>query len=142
MIYYYDSGTGGTEATSDNTSTAGTATVSSNNYTVVVTQTTTVTGTCTGNGPHFYAVPRSREIVVEHPSDWKNEQHEAFIKLVNEEAQSSGWRVTMLFRGGDLALVDPNIEVRKMKDFVPLLKDRASTVDRGRIDAFFMLNPP
>lgn len=133
-VYYYDpTATGGTTS---GTTTTGTG--SSSNYTVV----TITTCTSTSTGDDFYvSAPRSREIVVEHPADWTDEQHKAYVNLVNEEAKSSGWRVTMLFKGGDLALVDPNIEIRKMKDFVPLLRHRANTEDRARIDEFFKANP-
>lgn len=136
MVYYYDNGSTGTPATTSSTNTiTGGGTCS-----VVVESTTTVTGSCTG-GNFYYSAPRRREIIVEHPGEWKDEQHAAFIRLVNEEAKTCGWQITMLFRGGDLALVDPNIEVRSMKDFVPLLKDRASWDDRQIIETFFKANP-
>lgn len=124
--YNSDNGTTGTA----------TATASTTTYTVVVESTATTT-----SGPDFgYCAPRTREIIVEHPADWTDEQHAQYVRMVNDEVRT-GWRVTMLFKGGDILIADPNIEVRKMADFVPLLKDRASTADRAKIDAFFKANP-
>lgn len=122
-------------ANAGTTGTASTTASSTTTYTVVES-----TATTTG-GPDFgYCAPRTREIIVEHPADWTDEQHAQYVRMVNDEVRT-GWRVTMLFKGGDILIADPNIEVRKMADFVPLLKARASEADRVRINDFFKANP-
>ena len=81
-----------------------------------------------------------REILVEHPEKWSEEDHKDYINLVNSETKT-GWRGKMLIRG-DIKIIDPNIEVRSMRDFIPLLKDRASAEDKQKIDDFFQEHNP
>lgn len=134
--YYWDyNGTAGTGTpiTSDQT-----GTTTSDNYCTVTITDSTRTTTCGG----FYVVsPPPRQIVVRHPAGWTDEQHAKYVQLVNDRT-NTGWRVTMLMKGGDIAITDPNVEIRDMKDMVLLLKDRASATDREIIDDFFVENKP
>jgi hypothetical protein len=45
-----------------------------------------------------------------------------------------------LFIKGNVLITDPDVEKRKMEDFVPLLKKRASATDIELINKFFEEN--
>ncbi|MBU2249129.1 MAG: hypothetical protein KKD77_20450 [Gammaproteobacteria bacterium] len=77
----------------------------------------------------------TREILVESPEHWKDEDHKAYVDLVNNKTRT-GWIVKFIIKG-KVMITDPTIETRKMKDFIPLLKWRASGEDRQKIDEFF-----
>jgi len=109
------------------------------NYYVNETETTIADSasgaTCSCYTPHVY----QREILVEHPEHWKDEDHQAYVKLVNEQTQT-GWKIKLLITG-NVQICDPRIERRSMADFIPLLKYNASDKDRELIDKFFQEHP-
>jgi len=82
-----------------------------------------------------YRYRRVREILVEHPDDWSDEDHEAYVDLVNNQT-NTGWKVTMLIKG-EVKIYDENIERMPMLEFLPILKQKASKGDIGKIDTFF-----
>lgn len=94
--------------------------------------TTSSTGTTTWT---CIVCPPPRKLVVATPEHWTEDDVRAFCYLVNE-ATATGWRVTMVLHG-DLKILDPSIEVRSMKDFVPWLRRAASEKDREVIESFF-----
>lgn len=77
----------------------------------------------------------AREMLVLCPDHWGEPEAAGFTRLLNDETHT-GWTVKMVIRG-DIKVADPNIEVRSMADFVPLLKRCASREDRELIDKFF-----
>ena len=77
----------------------------------------------------------TREILVESPEHWDDEDHKAYVDLVNHKTRT-GWIIKFIIKG-KVMITDPTIETRKMKDFIPLLKWRASEEDRQKIDEFF-----
>ncbi|NIR52917.1 hypothetical protein GWO43_30320 [candidate division KSB1 bacterium] len=81
----------------------------------------------------FYRVVR--RILVTVPEIWKDLERALFTKLVNKET-NTGWRIEMWI-SGDIDIVDPNVEVRALKEFIPLLKERATPEDCAIIDKFF-----
>lgn len=78
-----------------------------------------------------------RRILVKIPASWDKQKIAAYARLVNRET-NTGWKVEFVIEG-DVAIVDPNIEIREMAEFVPLLKHCASEEDRRKIDEFFQL---
>jgi len=76
-----------------------------------------------------------KRMIVNHPGWWNSEKTAAYVKLVNKET-NTGWNIEMVING-DVAIVDPDIEVREMDEFIPLLKKHASVGDRRKIDVFF-----
>lgn len=120
--YYWDYQTA---ANTTSTTTSGSYTCTA--YTYCTTSTTT-----------YWIPPPPREIIVKHPEHWTDEQTARYVRLVNDETQT-GWLIKMIMNG-EIRIVDPNIDIRTMKEFVPLLKHRASKEDRERIDAFFAEN--
>ena len=113
MVTYYPYDT--------DTSTASTA--SSNDYD---------TSTCT------YYVPVQR-MLVHYPESWTKEIAFKFSELLNLETKT-GWKIILVING-DITIMDPSIEVRTMKDFLPLLRSYACGEDREKIDAFFEQHP-
>ena len=95
----------------------------------------TANWTTTATDTAWSAYRTVRTILVEAPKSWGEAIQAALTKLVNDETDT-GWTITMWIRG-DIKITDPNIERRSMKDFVPLLKHRASERDRSLIDKFF-----
>jgi hypothetical protein len=129
MVKYYDS-----DYDSDSTTASG-----DDSWYIDCDSTTASTTTST----YYYCSAPTRtvkkEILVEHPESWDDKANEDYVKLVNSET-NTGWKVTMLIRG-DVLITDPNIEVRKMCDFIPLLKHGASPEDIKRINEFCEANP-
>ena len=78
---------------------------------------------------------RVRQVIVKTPKKWSKAIRAAYTRLVNDETDT-GWKVTMWI-SGKIKITDPDVEVRSMKDFIPLLKSRASPEDRSLIDKFF-----
>lgn len=122
-----------------------TSSSSSDNYSI---DSTAATATTTSNtwGGSWYRIdasswfpPPPRRILVKHPMSWSREDSEAYVRLVNCET-NTGWRVEMLI-SGDIVITDPDIDVRTMKEFEPLLTFRASNEDRQKIAAFFADHP-
>lgn len=72
--------------------------------------------------------------MVKSPKHWTKKILDLFVPLINDETDT-GWKITELFR--DVEIIDPMVDVREMRDFVGLLKSRASTNDCKKIDAFF-----
>jgi hypothetical protein len=95
-------------------------------------------GTGTTTTSSYVPIVIKREILVEHPEHWTEEQGLAFVELVNIKTKT-GWTVT-LFIKGNVLITDPDVEKRKMEDFVPLLKKRASATDIELINKFFEEN--
>lgn len=93
----------------------------------------TGTGTTASDWTYY---PRQvlKRIIVKPPKHWSKKINDFFVNLVNDKT-NTGWKVTALLR--EIEIVDPMIDVREMRDFIGLLKARASTHDRGVIDAFF-----
>lgn len=81
----------------------------------------------------------TRRILVTAPDKWSDKQNMRFIELVNIHTKT-GWKVTLVIKGGDILITDPNVEKRTMAEFVPLLKDRASGEDLVKINKFFKKN--
>lgn len=104
---------------------------SATTYTTTSTSTTTTsasTWTCV-----YYVQPRA--YLVEPPDHWDEATLASFVRLVNDETKT-GFTVTMVIKG-EILITDPDVELRAMADFVPLLKRRANATDRAKIDAFF-----
>lgn len=97
------------------------------------TDASTVSSTNWGWAPYPRVVVK--KVYVKSPEHWDRSIVRAYAKLVNEET-STGWKVTAII-DGDIEILDPYIDVRDMKDFIGLLKARASVEDRKKIDAFF-----
>ena len=97
------------------------------------------TSTGTTGGTYFYVTQIVRHLLVPRPEHWNDDDQEAFIRLVNIDTKT-GWLVTMVIKG-DVLITDPDVEVRQMKDFVPLLKQRANSMDQATINVFFEDHP-
>ena len=108
-------------------------------YTVLADTTITSTASTTGDW-HWIPVGTTateyipRRIVVKAPSWWDVIARANFTKMINEETQT-GWKLLMWING-DIDIVDPTVEVRTLRDFIPLLKLRASEEDKDLIDLF------
>ena len=106
------------------------------NWTVDSTQGTTTSGsytwTNTATTSTRYIV---RRVIVKHPEHWDKQKTADYVKLVNKET-NTGWKIDMVFEG-DVAIVDPDVEIREMDEFAILLKHRASQEDCEKIDKFF-----
>jgi len=101
---------------------------------------TTDAGTTTGGTGNYYYIPMIvRRLLVPVPDHWSDEDTDAFVRLVNIETKT-GWQVEMIIKG-DILITDPDIEVREMKDFMPLFKQRAGRGDREKIIKFFEEHP-
>lgn len=107
--------------------------------------TSTTGGTWTGTGTtsftdtsttmtHYY-VQKPRKILVTEPENWDEEASDAFINLVNNHT-NTGWKVTLRIKG-DIDIIDPDIDVRTMEQFIPLLKSKAHHHDIVKINEFF-----
>ena len=99
----------------------------------------TTTGTTTTVYCDWYTVRptqyKPRKLLVNTPAHWTQQNSDDFIRLVNTETDT-GWKVTMRING-DIEIIDPDIEIREMEDFVPLLKTNANSQDKRIIDHFF-----
>lgn len=93
--------------------------------------------TATSSG--WYPQVITKRVLVPKPKKWTDKQSEAYVRLVNYETKT-GWKVTMII-SGDILVTDPNIEKRKMEDFIPLLKENANSIDIEKINKFFAENP-
>lgn len=117
----------------------GTSTTGGNFWSDIDTSNSTSTS-ATYDGQWVYAtathyVRKVRKILVKAPSKWGKAIRAAYTRLVNDET-NTGWKVTMWIKG-KIDITDPDVEVRSMEDFIPLLKSRASPSDRRMIDDFF-----
>lgn len=83
----------------------------------------------------WYRIRKARTILVKSPQAWDKAKTAAFVQLVNKET-NTGWKVDMVIEG-EVAITDPNIEIREMDEFVPLLKENAGNEDIERINRFF-----
>ena len=81
----------------------------------------------------------TRIILVKVPKKWTKIQNLKFTGLVNKET-NTGWIVTLIIEG-KVVITDPNVERRTMAEFIPLLKDKANSVDIKKIRKFFKNNP-
>jgi len=109
-------------------------------YTGTATSGTLTTGTATtGTYTTWYdatsSTPIVRKMLVRIPESWGKSKIAAYTKLINDDT-NTGWTVEMIITG-DIKITDHSIEVREMKEFVMLLKQRASQTDRHTIDDFF-----
>lgn len=75
-----------------------------------------------------------RKYLVSAPEHWDKEIRANFTKLINDDT-NTGFMVTMWI-DGDIEIIDPTIERREMKDFVLLLKSKASQTDKDIINSF------
>lgn len=107
------------------------------------TATTTATGTTWGSpwtsastATYYFSY---RQILVETPEHWTDEDVEAFVRLINIDTKT-GFTVTMVIKG-DILITDPNVETRSMKNFAPLLRSCATKGDLGKINEFFNTHP-
>lgn len=103
------------------------------------------TGTqSTASGSLWWYYPteviKQRKLLVYKPDKWTDEQNMKFVELVNIKTKT-GWKVTLVIKGGDILITDPDVEKRDMIDFIPLLKDRATATEIGIINEFFKSNP-
>ena len=78
--------------------------------------------------------PIVRRILVAAPKNWDKKRCLAFAKLINNKT-NTGWNVEMIIKG-EITITDPDIETRTMKEFLPLLKKRATKADINKIDKF------
>ena len=123
-IWYSDTSTNGT-------------TTSSGAYSMVYSGTTDTSTTSTNWAGSWQPYPRVviKKVYVHRPKHWDRKIGQAWVKLVNDET-NTGWKITATI-WGDIEIHDPYEDVRDMKDFIGLLKARASAEDRKKIDAFF-----
>lgn len=96
------------------------------------------TSTCNSWQPSYVTVVR--KILVSAPENWTEEQNMKFVELVNIKTKT-GWKVTLVIKGGNITITDPNVERRTMADFIPLLKNEALRKDIILINEFFDNNP-
>jgi hypothetical protein len=82
----------------------------------------------------------NRKILVTAPDNWSDGQNMGFVELVNIKTKTR-WKVTLVIKGGDILITDPDVEKRTMEDFIPLLKNSADIVDIEIINEFFNSNP-
>jgi len=80
-----------------------------------------------------------KKLIVPRPENWTDKNQEAFLRLVNIDT-NTGWKVTMVIEG-KILITDPDVEIRKMKDFYPLMKQRANGADIIKINKFIEENP-
>ena len=98
----------------------------------------TDTSTGTTNNWHCWVRPRSYLVVL--PEHWSHDDALALSVLVNVETKTTGWKVEYIIEG-HVTIVDPDVEVRSLRDFLPLLTRRANAEDREKISAFFKARP-
>ena len=89
---------------------------------------------------HYVEYFKPRKILVSIPKKWTEEQGMKFVELVNIKTKT-GWIVTLVIRGGDIVITDPDVERRTMAEFVPLLLKKAYNEDAILIKEFFNDNP-
>lgn len=77
----------------------------------------------------------AQEYIVPRPKGWNDDDSDAFTRLLNIETHT-GWIVKMQIRG-DIQICDPRINVREMKDMLPLILSRANQEDAKKINKFF-----
>ena len=101
--------------------------------------TTTTSGTYTTSGTtsatDVYWLYTVRKYLVKAPESWMKSARADFTKLINDETKT-GFKVEMWI-DGIIEITDHSIDMRTMKEFVPLLKSYANLEDRAKIDAFF-----
>lgn len=98
------------------------------------------TSDCTSAGGYTQWRTVTRKILVYAPENWTEEQNMKFVELVNIKTKT-GWKVTLVIKGGHITITDPNVERRTMSEFVPLLKYEAIREDIILINDFFDSNP-
>lgn len=92
--------------------------------------------TDTNSGFNGY-VPR--QVLIEMPEHYEEEDVLALARLVNVHTKT-GWVMGMIIMG-KIIITDPRIERRTLKDFLPLLRRRASPTDLETIARFFGEHP-
>lgn len=102
-----------------------------------VTRWVSIGGTATGTSNYIRVITRT--ILVKHPKNWTDKQGLLYVELVNKRIRTN-WKVTMLIKG-DILITDPNVEKRKMKEFILLLKDDISVEDVKIVNEFLKENP-
>ena len=95
--------------------------------------------TDTATGGRYYYIQTVRKLLVPRPENWTDENQENFLRLVNIDT-NTGWKVTMVIQG-KILITDPDVEIRKMKDFYPLMKQYACSEDKIKINKFIEENP-
>lgn len=99
--------------------------------------------TCATDSVWLYVPQPVRKILVTCPDHWTRDVALAFAHFVNCKIRSR-FHVEMVI-DGNVAITDPDIEVRTMANFVPLLKKHTEPEDHEKVDGFFAthpLNPP
>jgi len=79
-----------------------------------------------------------RQVLVIVPEIWSDEDTLAYEKLIHEI--DTPWSIDMIIRG-DVLITNPNIEIREMKDFIPLLKHHTAPCYVKRIEEFIKEHP-
>lgn len=99
------------------------------------------TSTSTTATPYYFNTVRvvTKQILVTEPDHWSEDDSDAFINLVNNHTDT-GWKVTLRMRG-DIEIIDPDIDVRTMEQFIPLFKSKAHHHDVVKINEFFVEHP-
>jgi len=97
------------------------------------------TGTSWSSSNLYYEY-KTRKILVSAPDKWTDKQNMEFVELVNIKTKT-GWYVTLVIKGGDIIITDPNIEKRSMVDFIPLLLCRTNHEETDLINKFLIDNP-
>ena len=86
-----------------------------------------------------YIVMRQRPVWVEWPAHYSRDDILAFCHLVNHRTTTCGLFEALV--EGRVTILDPNTEVRTLKDFLPLMKQYASAADRALVNAFIAAHP-
>ncbi len=123
-------------ATWYNDSTTSTST-NADTYCTIFSNTTNISTTSTNWAGFWQPYPRVviKKVYVHRPKHWDRKIGQAWVKLVNDETNTD-WKIETTI-WGDIEIHDPYADIRNMKDFIDLLKARATVEDRKKIDAFF-----
>lgn len=95
--------------------------------------------TPTTDYPMVFIPPAPRKMFVENSPFWDDATVLQFVSLVNLKL-SCGWRIDALIKG-DVVIIDPNIEIRTMQDFMPLIYAGCGEVETGLLSEFLSAHP-